>query len=397
VAVKAYLTLDDLDVNGRRVLVRSDLNVPLEDGQVTDDFRIVSALGTIDRLRQARARVVVCSHLGRPKDREPEFAMDPVAARMSELGGFPVRKINGVVGPGVEKAVAEMLPGDVVLLENTRFEPGETKNDPVLATEFARLAELFVEDAFGSVHRAHASTVGVAERVRSAAGPLLVSEVEALGRFLADPERPYVVILGGAKISDKLGVIRNLLPKVDSMLIGGGMCFTLMAAQGMPVGKSLVEVDQIENVGELLAGPHGGKIVLPTDFVIADRFAEDASPNEVGSSEIPEDSLGLDIGPETARAFAAVVRSAKSVFWNGPMGVFEWEAFRAGTEIVAKSLAECDGFTAVGGGDSAAALRVLDLEDKVSHLSTGGGAGLEMLEGKELPGVAILKKWVPGG
>lgn len=394
---KAYLTLDDLDVNGRRVLVRSDLNVPLEDGQVTDDFRIVSALGTIDRLRQARAKVVVCSHLGRPKAREPEFAMNPVAVRMSELGGFPVQKLNGVVGPGVEKAVAEMLPGEVVLLENTRFEPGETKNDPVLATEFARLAELFIEDAFGSVHRAHASTVGVAERVRSAAGPLLVSEVEALGRFLTDPERPYVVILGGAKISDKLGVIRNLLPKVDSMLIGGGMCFTLMAAQGMPVGKSLVEVDQIENVGELLAGPDGSKIVLPTDFVIADRFAEDASPKVVGSSEIPDDSLGLDIGPETARAFASVVRTAKSVFWNGPMGVFEWEAFRAGTEVVARALADCEGFTAVGGGDSAAALRVLGLEDKVSHLSTGGGAGLEMLEGKELPGVAILKKWVPGG
>jgi phosphoglycerate kinase len=397
VAAKAYLTLDDLDVNGRRVLVRSDLNVPLEDGQVTDDFRIVSALGTIDRLRQSQARVVVCSHLGRPKNREPEFAMDPVAARMSELGGFPVRKLSGVVGPGVEKAVTEMMPGEVVLLENTRFEPGETKNDPILATEFARLAELFVEDAVGSVHRAHASTVGVAERVRSAAGPLLVGEVEALGRFLTDPEHPYVVILGGAKISDKLGVIRNLLPRVDSMLIGGGMCFTLMAALGMSVGKSLVEEDQIDNVGQLLSGPHGSRIVLPTDFVIADRFAEDAPPRVVGASEIPAESLGLDIGPETADAFAAVVRDAKSVFWNGPMGVFEWEAFRAGTESVARALAECDGFTAVGGGDSAAALRVLDMEDKVSHLSTGGGAGLELLEGKELPGVAVLKKWVTGG
>jgi phosphoglycerate kinase len=397
VAAKAYLTLDDLDVNGRRVLVRSDLNVPLEGGQVTDDFRIVAALGTIDRLRQSQARVVVCSHLGRPKNREPEFAMDPVAARMSELGGFPVRKLSGVVGPGVEKAVTEMMPGEVVLLENTRFEPGETKNDPILATEFARLAELFVEDAFGSVHRAHASTVGVAERVRSAAGPLLVGEVEALGRFLTDPEHPYVVILGGAKISDKLGVIRNLLPRVDSMLIGGGMCFTLMAALGMSVGKSLVEEDQIDNVGQLLSGPHGSRIVLPTDFVIADRFAEDAPPRVVGASEIPPESLGLDIGPETADAFAAVVGGAKSVFWNGPMGVFEWEAFRAGTESVARALAESDGFTAVGGGDSAAALRVLDMEDKVSHLSTGGGAGLELLEGKELPGVAVLKKWVNGG
>jgi phosphoglycerate kinase len=397
VVANAYLTLDDLDVDGRRVLVRSDLNVPLENGQVTDDFRIVSALGTIDRLRQSRARVVVCSHLGRPKDREPEFAMDPVAARMSELGGFPVRKLDGVVGPGVEKVVAEMLPGEVVLLENTRFESGETKNDPGLATELADLAELFIQDAFGSVHRAHASTVGVAERVRSAAGPLLVSEVEALGRFLTDPERPYVVILGGAKISDKLGVIRNLLPKVDSMLIGGGMCFTLMAAQGTPVGKSLVEEDQIENVGELLSGPHGSRIVLPSDFVIADRFAEDAPARVVGADEIPPDSLGLDIGPETADAFAKVVRNAKSVFWNGPMGVFEWEAFRGGTETLARALAECVGFTAVGGGDSAAALRVLGMENQVSHLSTGGGAGLEMLEGKELPGVAVLKKWVTGG
>ena len=388
------MTLDDLDVNGRRVLVRSDLNVPLDDGVVSDDFRIVSALATIDRLRQSRAKVVVCSHLGRPKDREPEFSMDPVAVRMTELGGFPVRKLNQVVGPGVEKAVSEMLPGEVLLLENTRFERGETENDPALATEFARLAELFVEDAFGSVHRAHASTVGVAERVRSAAGPLVVKEVEGLNRFLADPEHPYVVILGGAKISDKLGVIRNLLPKVDSMLIGGGMCFTLMAAQGLPVGNSLVEEDQIENVRDLLAGEHGSRIVLPTDFVIGDRLSEDAQPRVVGSEEIPDGSMGLDIGPGTAERFAEVVRTAQSVFWNGPMGVFEWQAFRSGTETVAEALADCPGFTAVGGGDSAAAIRVLGLEDRISHLSTGGGAGLEMLEGKELPGLAVLAKWV---
>ena len=391
---KPYLTLDDLDVNGRRVLVRSDLNVPLDDGVVSDDFRIVSALATIDRLRQSRAKVVVCSHLGRPKDWEPEFSMDPVAARMTELGGFPVRKLNQVVGPGVEKAVTEMLPGEVLLLENTRFERGETENDPTLATEFARLAELFVEDAFGSVHRAHASTVGVAERVRSAAGPLVVKEVEGLNRFLADPEHPYVVILGGAKISDKLGVIRNLLPKVDSMLIGGGMCFTLMAAQGLPVGNSLVEEDQIDNVRDLLAGEYGHRIVLPTDFVIGERFAEDAQPRVVGSEEIPDGSMGLDIGPGTAERFAEVVRTAQSVFWNGPMGVFEWQAFRGGTETVARALADCPGFTAVGGGDSAAAIRALGLEDRISHLSTGGGAGLEMLEGKELPGLTVLAKWV---
>ena len=397
VASRAYLTLDDLDVNGRRVLVRSDLNVPLDDGVVTDDFRIISALGTIARLRQARARVIVCSHLGRPKDREPEFAMDPVAARLSELGGFPVRKLNQVVGPGVEKAVSEMLPGEVVLLENSRFEPGETENDPTLSTELARLAELFVEDAFGSVHRAHASTVGVAERIRSAAGPLLVQEVEALGRFLADPERPYVVILGGAKISDKLGVIRHLLPRVDKMLIGGGMCFTLMAARGMPVGDSLVEIDEIENVAELLSGQFGDRIVLPTDFVVADRFAEDATSRLVAADEIPEGWLGLDIGPETGATFADSIGPARSVFWNGPMGVFEWEAFRAGTAVVAQALADCEGFTAVGGGDSVAALRILGMDDQVTHLSTGGGAGLEMLEGKELPGVAVLAKWASGG
>ena len=396
-ASKPYLTLDDLDVNGRRVLVRSDLNVPLANGVVTDDFRIISALGTIDRLRQGRARVIVCSHLGRPKDREPEFAMDPVAARLSELGGFPVRKLNQVVGPGVERAVNEMLPGEVVLLENTRFERGETENDPTLATELARLAELFVEDAFGSVHRAHASTVGVAERMRSAAGPLLVEEVDALGRFLADPERPYLVILGGAKISDKLGVIRHLLPKVDKMLIGGGMCFTLMTARGMPVGESLVETDQVENVAELLSGPFGDRIVLPADFVIADGFSEDATSRLVEATEIPEGWMGLDIGPETAATFADSVGSARSVFWNGPMGVFEWEAFRAGTAVVAQALADCEGFTAVGGGDSVAAMRTLGMEDQVSHLSTGGGAGLELLEGKELPGVSVLAKWVSGG
>jgi phosphoglycerate kinase len=389
-----YLTLDDLEVAGRRVLIRSDLNVPLADGGgVADDFRIVAALEAIDRLRQSRAKVAVCSHLGRPQDREPEFAMDAVAVRMSELGGFPVRKLNQVVGPSVERVMADALPGEVILLENTRFEPGETKNDPTLATDMARLAELFVQDAFGSVHRAHASTVGVAEKVRSAAGPLVVKEVESLGRFLGTPDRPYVVVLGGAKVSDKLGVIESLLPRVDAMLIGGGMCFTLMAARGMTVGKSLLEEDRIEDVRALLEGPHGSRIMLPTDLVVADRFAEDAEGWVVPANEIPQEAIGLDIGPESAAAFGTVIRGAQSVFWNGPMGVFEWEPFRQGTERVAQALAECEGFTAVGGGDSAAALRALGMEDAVSHVSTGGGAGLEMLEGKELPGVTVLEKW----
>jgi phosphoglycerate kinase len=389
----AYLTIDDLEVAGRRVLVRSDLNVPLEGDRVGDEFRILAALDTIALLRKRRARVIVCSHLGRPKDREAEFAMDPVATKMSELGGFPIRKLDGVVGPGVERTIDDSLPGEVLLLENTRFEPGETKNDPILSTELARLADLFVEDAFGSVHRAHSSTVGVAEKLRSAAGPLLVKELEALGRFLGDPDRPYVVVLGGAKISDKLGVIDNLLPKVDSMLIGGGMCFTLLAVQGHEIGRSLMDKDQIDSIKTILSGPFADRIVLPTDFVVADRFAEDATSHVVGADSIPPTSLGLDIGPGTGEHFATIVKEAASVFWNGPMGVFEWEAFRGGTEKLAEALAVCDGFTAVGGGDSAAALRLLGLEDRVSHLSTGGGAGLELLEGKELPGVAVLERW----
>ncbi len=384
--------MGDLDVAGRRVLVRSDLNVPLKDGAVTDDFRIRAALGAIGELRSRGAVVTVCSHLGRPKGPDPAFAMDPVATRMSGLGGFEVRKVDSVVGPEAESSVAQAVSGDVVLLENTRFEPGETKNDAVLSDGLAALADLFVQDAFGSVHRAHASTVGVAERVRSAAGPVLAAEVESLGRFLGEPDRPYVVVLGGAKISDKLGVIRNLLPKVDSMLIGGGMCFTLMAARGIDVGASLVEDDRIAEVADVLAGPFGSRIQLPSDVVVADRFATDARSRT--ASSVPEGWMGLDIGPDTAAAFGAVIESAGSVFWNGPMGVFEWEAFRRGTERVAEAMARSNGFTAVGGGDSAAALRLLGMENEVSHLSTGGGAGLELLEGRVLPGVAVLERWV---
>lgn len=392
-SMTSYLTLDDLDVAGRTVLVRSDLNVPLDNGEVEDDFRIRMALGTITRLREANAKVVVCSHLGRPKGQDPELSMAPVAARMSELGGFPVRPVPAVVGSEAEGEVEAASPGDVLLLENTRFEAGETKNDPALADGLARLADVFVQDAFGSVHRAHASTVGVAERLRSAAGPLLVSELDSLGRLLGDPDRPYVVVLGGAKVSDKLGVIANLLPKVDSMLIGGGMCFTLLAARGYEVGNSLVQEDQIEAVKGLLDGPNGDRIQLPVDVVAAEAFEEGSAAEVVDVADIPAERIGLDIGPETAARFSAVIRDAGSVFWNGPMGVFEWEDFRAGTEAVAEAMAACDGFTAVGGGDSAAALRLLGMEDSISHLSTGGGAGLELLEGQELPGVKVLERW----
>ena len=388
-----YLTLDDVEVAGRRVLVRADLNVPLSGGSVDDDFRIRASLPTINRLREAGATVVVCSHLGRPKDREPEFRMDPVAVRMAEIGGFGVRKLDGVVGGAVEAAVAAAGPGDVLLLENTRFEPGEKKNDPALAKGLAALADLFVLDAFGSAHRAHASTVGVADHLRSAAGPLLLAEVEALGSLLADPPHPFIVVLGGAKVSDKLGVIKSLLPKVDMMLIGGGMCFTLLAAEGYEIGSSLVEEDRIDEVRDVLASAWGDRIRLPDDIVVADRFASDAEWEVVSRNAIPDDWMGLDIGPKTAEAFAAAIRGSGAVFWNGPMGVFEWEQFRRGTEVVARALTDHSGFSVVGGGDSVAALRLLGLEGEVSHVSTGGGAGLEMLEGKTLPGLAALERW----
>lgn len=391
-----FLTLDDLDVSGRRVLVRSDLNVPLDGGEVADDFRIRASLPTIQRLRDSGAIVVVCSHLGRPKGNDPALRMDPVGVRLGELGGFPVAKLDAVVGPDVEKAVGKGRPGDVFLLENTRFEPGETKNDPALADALARLADLFVLDAFGTAHRAHASTVGVAERLRSAAGPLLVQEVEALTKLMEDPERPFTVVLGGAKVSDKLGVIRSLLPKTDMMLIGGGMCFTLLAAEGYEIGSSLFEEERLDEVRSVLRSEFGDRISLPEDVVVADRFAPDAAARTVDADEIPDDWMGLDIGPETIERFGAVIHGSGSVFWNGPMGVFEWERFRAGTEQVARALAGIDGFTVVGGGDSVAAMRLLGLENSVSHLSTGGGAGLEMLEGKTLPGVAALERWADG-
>jgi phosphoglycerate kinase len=383
-------TLDSLDVAGRTVLVRADLNVPLDGGKVADDFRIAASLPTIVKLHERGAKVVVCSHLGRPKGPDPALVMDPVARRLGELGGFPVIKLDGVAGPEVTAAVQAAPQDAVIVLENTRFEPGEKTNDPELADGLAALADFFVNDAFGSAHRAHASTVGVAERLPSVAGDLLRAEVEALSRLLEDPDRPYVVVLGGAKVSDKLGVMRQLLPRVDTMLVGGGMCFTLLAAKGFEVGSSLLEDSMIDEVGSLLASEHGDKIVLPVDVVVADRFAADADHRVVPATEIPADMMGLDIGPETVSDFSEVLGSAASVFWNGPMGVFEWEAFRAGTAGVAQAVAGSPGFTVIGGGDSVAAIRMLGLENEVSHVSSGGGAGLEMLEGKTLPGIAVL-------
>ncbi|MFB3109828.1 MAG: phosphoglycerate kinase, partial [Acidimicrobiia bacterium] len=308
----------------------------------------------------------------------PTLSLEPVATHMSALTDLEVGFRQG---------------GQITVLENTRFLAGETTNDPETAQWLAEGVDIFVQDAFGSVHRAHASTVGVAERVESIAGLLLDTELKALGRFVGDPDRPYTVVLGGAKVSDKLAVIENLLPKVDRMLIGGAMCFTFLVARGLEVGESLVQDDMVEAVGGLLKGPHGRKLILPVDIATGSRFSEDAERRVVAASDIPEGSVGLDIGPETGAGFWGLINSSASVFWNGPMGVFEWENFRNGTEQVARALAACDGFTAVGGGDSAAALRMLDLDGSVSHLSTGGGAGLQLLAGRVLPGVAVLERW----
>lgn len=375
-----YLTIEDVDVDGLEVLVRSDLNVPLQDGRVTDDFRIRAALPTWRALIEGGARVTICSHLGRPKGEDAALSLQPVARQIGELTNWDV--------------AFDVPGGDVTLLENTRFDDGETTNSGATAERLANGRDLFVQDAFGSVHRAHASTVGVAERIESVAGPLLDTELKALSRFLGEPERPYAVVLGGAKVSDKLGVIQNLLPKVDRMLIGGGMCFTFFVAKGLEVGNSMVQEDMIGSIKQILASKDGRKIILPVDIAIGDRFAASATRTVVPASQIPKDSIGLDIGPESSSGFFELIRSSSNVFWNGPMGVFEWETFRRGTEHVARAMAACDGFTAVGGGDSAAALRLLGLDDTVSHLSTGGGAGLELLEGRVLPGVAVLERWV---
>ncbi|MCZ6457531.1 MAG: phosphoglycerate kinase [Actinobacteria bacterium] len=375
-----YLTIGDVDVDGLNVLVRSDLNVPLIDGAVADDFRIRAALPTLVGLVGNGAVVTVCSHLGRPKGHDPTLSLEPVATHMSALTDLEVGFRQG---------------GRIAVLENTRFLAGETTNDPETAQWLVEGLDVFVQDAFGSVHRAHASTVGVAERVKSLAGPLLDAELKALGRFVGDPDRPYTVVLGGAKVSDKLAVIENLLPLVDRMLIGGAMCFTFLVARGIEVGESLVQDDMVEAVRGLLEGPHGRKIILPVDIATGSRLSEDAERHVVAVSEIPEGSVGLDIGPETGAGFWELIGSSASVFWNGPMGVFEWERFRNGTEHVARAMAACDGFTAVGGGDTVAALRLLDLDGSISHLSTGGGAGLQLLEGRVLPGVAVLERWVP--
>ncbi|MEK6440543.1 phosphoglycerate kinase [Pseudonocardia sp. T1-2H] len=384
--------LVDEGVNGRTVLVRSDLNVPLDGDRITDDGRIRASVPTISELSGAGAQVVVMAHLGRPKGGpDPKFSLAPVAARLGELLGAPVRLVE------LGRGLPNMAAGDVVLLENIRFDPRETSKDDAERAEFAHeLVALagddgaFVSDGFGVVHRKQASVYDVAQELPAYAGGLVLSEVEVLRTLTGEPKRPYAVVLGGSKVSDKLAVIEALLPKVDSLLVGGGMCFTFLAAQGHEVGASLLEKDQIDSSRKLL---ESGKIVLPTDVVVADSFAADASTRTVPIDQIPEGWMGLDIGPDSVAAFAEVLAGARTVFWNGPMGVFEMAPFAEGTRGVAQAIIDGDSFSVVGGGDSAAAVRALGLpEDGFSHISTGGGASLEFLEGKTLPGVAVLEQ-----
>jgi phosphoglycerate kinase len=380
----------DLDVRDKRVLVRVDFNVPVKDGEVTDDTRIRRALPTIRYLLEEGARPILISHLGRPKgEPDPKYAIDPVAARLQELLGEPVKKLDAAVGPEVEEALEDWDGRGVVLLENSRFYPGETSNDPEFAGQLAALADLYVNDAFGAAHRAHATTVGVAERLPAAAGLLMEEEIDYLDKVLKDPERPFVAILGGAKVSDKLGVIESLLGTADSLLIGGAMCFTFFKAQGYEIGNSLVEDDYLEEAKRLMEEA-GDRLVLPVDVVVAEAMEEDAESETVPVDGIPAGRMGLDIGQKTVDLFSEHISGASTIFWNGPMGVFEIDAFAKGTEGVARAVAESGATSVVGGGDSVAAVNKLGLEDRMSHISTGGGASLEYVEGKELPGIAVL-------
>jgi phosphoglycerate kinase len=393
-------SVDDLiseGVSGRRVFLRADLNVPLDKqtGAITDDGRIRASLPTLQALRDAGARVLVAAHLGRPKGApDPQFSLAPVAERLGELLGTPVPLAADVAGDDASAKAAALADGDVLVLENVRFEAAETSKDDAergkLADRLAALADVFVDDAFGAVHRKHASVFDVAERLPHYAGRLVARELDVLTRLTSDPEKPYVVVLGGSKVSDKLAVIEALLPKVDRLLIGGGMCFTFLAAQDHGVGTSLLETDQVDTCRRLLAEA-GDKIVLPVDIVCADRFAADAETSVTPADAIPDDLMGLDVGPLTVDLFAADLADARTVFWNGPMGVFELAPFQAGTRGVAEAVGAVDGLSVVGGGDSAAAVRQLGLdEESYGHISTGGGASLEYLEGRDLPGLSVL-------
>lgn len=391
-------TLADLDVAGKRVFLRCDLNVPLKEGKITDDGRIRASLPTINALLAKGASLVIAAHLGRPKgEAKPELSLAPIAARLSELLGKPVKFAGAITGSDVTAAATGLTAGEILLLENIRFSAAETSKEEseraAFAAELASLADVYVGDGFGAVHRKHASVFDLPKLLPHAAGTLVAAEVEVLKKLTTDPARPYGVVLGGAKVSDKLGVISNLLGKVDVMAIGGGMVFTFLAAQGHEIGKSLVEAEMLDTVRGLIkeATDKGVRLVLPTDIVVAPAFAADSPATIVPADAIPADQMGLDIGPDSAAAFATAIRECKTVFWNGPMGVFEFAAFSNGTKVVAQALTEVSGISVVGGGDSAAAVRALGFKDEqFGYISTGGGASLEYLEGKELPGLKAL-------
>ncbi|MGN7409829.1 phosphoglycerate kinase [Sporosarcina sp. SAFN-010] len=392
--MNAKMTMKDLDLKGKRVFCRVDFNVPMEDGKVSDDTRIRAAIPTIEYLSEQGAKVILASHLGRPKGEVKEDSrLTEAGKRLAELLGKPVLKLDESTGPAVEKQVSELADGEILLLENVRFHAGEEKNDPELAKQFAALADVFVNDAFGAAHRAHATTAGIAEYLPSVQGLLLEKELDVLGKALSDPERPFTAIIGGAKVKDKIGVIDHLLDKVDNLLIGGGLSYTFSRAQGHEIGDSLVEEDKIELAKSFIekAKEKGVNLYLPIDVKVADSFSETAENKAVEITGIEKGWMGLDIGPKTAELYDSVIRDSKLVIWNGPMGVFEMAPFAEGTKRVAQAMAETDAFTIIGGGDSAAAVEKFEVAEKMDHISTGGGASLEFMEGKELPGVAALK------
>ncbi len=386
-------SIEDIDVSGKKVLVRCDFNVPLKDGVITDDKRIRESLKTINYLREHGAKLILCSHLGRPKGEfAPEFSMAPVARRLSELLGVEVKLASDVVGESAHKLASELKAGEVLLLENVRFEKGETKNDPELSKKFASLADIYVNDAFGTAHRAHSSTAGVADYLPAVCGYLIQKEIRIMGGALENPKRPFVAILGGAKVSDKIGVINNLLEKVDTLIIGGGMAYTFLRAKGYDIGKSLCETDKLDLANDMMAKAQdkGVKFLIPIDNVVGREYSENTEFMIIDSDVIPDEWMGLDIGPKTSELFAEAIKGAGTVVWNGPMGVSEWKNFANGTIAVAKAVAESGAISIIGGGDSAAAVEKLGFADKMTHISTGGGASLEFLEGLVLPGIACL-------
>lgn len=387
------MSIKDIDVKGKRVFCRVDFNVPMQNGVITDDTRVRAALPTIKYLVEQGAKVILASHMGRPKGQVNEdMRLTPVSKKLSELLGKEVAKADEAYGEAVEAEIAKMNDGDILLLENVRFYPGEEKNDPELAKAFANLADIFVNDAFGAAHRAHASTEGIAKFIPAVSGFLMQKELDVLGKAMSNPERPFTAIIGGAKVKDKIGVIENLLDKVDNLIIGGGLAYTFIKAQGHEIGTSLLEEDKIELAKSFMekAKEKGVKFYMPIDAVIAPEFGENVECKPVDIDSIPADWMSLDIGPKTAALYADVIKNSKLVIWNGPMGVFEFDKFANGTKAVAEALANSDAYSVIGGGDSAAAAEKFKLADKMSHISTGGGASLEFIEGKELPGVVAL-------